>query len=65
MLRLLNINTALVLGALLMPVNITLGLIIGGGLSIMSTNKEEWYPFWSGVFASSSMWMVIGALQLI
>ncbi|MBT4856075.1 hypothetical protein HOM50_01590 [bacterium] len=65
MLRLLNINTALVLGALLMPVNISLGLIIGGGLSIMSTNKEEWYPFWSGVFASSSMWMVIGALQLI
>jgi len=57
-----NVNPVLVLGGLLMPINISFGLIIGGALSLLSKKKEEWYPFWSGVFASNSLWMIIRAL---
>jgi hypothetical protein len=58
-LKWLKMNPALVLGGLLMPMNISLGLIAGGFLSYLVKEKEEWYPFWSGVFASNSLWMLI------
>lgn len=58
-LKWLKMNPALVLGGLLMPINISLGLIVGGILSYLAKDKEEWYPFWSGVFASNSLWMLI------
>jgi len=49
----------LVLGGLLMPINITLGLVVGGLFALLPTDREEWYPFWSGVFAGNSIWMLI------
>jgi len=55
-------NPMLVLGGLLMPLDITLGLIIGGLLATLSSHKEEWYPFWSGIFASNSIFMLLRAL---
>ncbi len=58
----LKINPALVLGGILMPLNLTIGLVIGGLLAWMNKNKEAWYPFWSGVFASNSLWMSLQAL---
>lgn len=61
-LKKIRINASLVLGGLLMPLNFSLGLIVGGIGALLSTNKEEWYPFWSGVFASNSIWMIIKAL---
>jgi len=57
-----NLNPMLVLGGLLMPFDITAGLVIGGLLALLSRNKEEWYPFWSGVFASNSLCMLLRAL---
>lgn len=59
LLKRFKMNPALVLGGLLMPLNISIGLIFGGLLSYATRNKEEWYPFWSGVFASNSLWMLI------
>ncbi|OGB97815.1 hypothetical protein A3F06_00250 [candidate division TM6 bacterium RIFCSPHIGHO2_12_FULL_36_22] len=58
-----KINPMLVLGGLLMPLNVSLGLIIGGLFSLISKNKERWYPFWSGVFASNSLWMIVRSLH--
>jgi hypothetical protein len=62
LLKQLNINSMLVLGGLLMPLDITLGLIAGGLLTYCCHNKEDWYPFWSGVFASNSIYVIIKAI---
>lgn len=61
-LKKLKINPMLTLGGLLMPFNISIGLIIGGLSAKILKNKEKWEPFWSGVFASHSIWMIIQAL---
>lgn len=61
-LKYMKMNPALVLGGLLMPINISLGLIVGGFVSYVCKDKEEWYPFWSGVFASNSLWMLLKAV---
>lgn len=61
-LKLLDANPMLVLSGLLMPINVSISLITGGLLAVWIKHKEEWYPFWSGVFAAHSIWMVISAL---
>ena len=61
-LKLINANPMLVLSGLLMPINVSFSLITGGCLALYVKHKEEWYPFWSGVFASHSIWMVVNAL---
>lgn len=58
----LSLNPMLVLGGLLMPLDITCGLVFGGILAFFARDKEEWYPFWSGVFASNSLCMLLRAL---
>lgn len=58
----IHLNPMLVLGGLLMPFDITFGLVAGGILAMMSVDKEEWYPFWSGVFASNSICMLLRAV---
>jgi hypothetical protein len=59
LLKQINLNPMLVLGGLLMPFDITFGLVLGGILALFSRDKEEWYPFWSGVFASNSIVMLL------
>jgi hypothetical protein len=61
-LKLLNANPMLVLSGLLMPVNVSLSLVAGGLSALCTKHKEEWYPFWSGVFALHSIWMVVSSL---
>ncbi len=61
-LKYVKVNPTLVLGGLLMPINISLGLIFGGFLTFLVADREEWDPFWSGVFASNSIWMLIRAI---
>jgi len=58
----LKINASLVLGGILMPISISMGLIIGGLCTLFTKDREQWYPFWSGVFAANSVWMLIKAL---
>lgn len=62
LLKVIKIAPMLVLGGLLMPLNFSIGLIIGGLATLLVKDKEEWYPFWSGVFASNSVWMLIKAI---
>lgn len=62
LLQKIHVNPMLVLGGLLMPFDITFGLVAGGLLAMMSSDKEEWYPFWSGVFASNSFCMLLRAI---
>jgi OPT oligopeptide transporter protein len=56
-----NCNPIFVLGGILMPLNLSLGLIFGGFLAYCSAHKDRYEAFWSGVFASNSLWMVIRA----
>jgi hypothetical protein len=62
LLKFIHVNPMLVLGGLLMPLNISIGLIAGGLCTMLVKDKEEWYPFWSGVFAANSIWMIIKAV---
>jgi len=62
LLKYVKINPMLVLGGLLMPLNLSVGLIMGGALAWFVRNKEQYYPFWSGVFAAQSVWMLVSAL---
>lgn len=57
----IKVNPALMLGGLLMPTNYSLVLIVGGLSAWAFKNKEELYPFFSGVFASNSLWMLLKA----
>jgi uncharacterized oligopeptide transporter (OPT) family protein len=59
LLKLVSVNPMLVLGGLLMPLNISVGLIFGGMLTLLTKQKEEYYPLWSGVSAANSLWMLI------
>ena len=61
-LKFFKVNPMLVLGGLLMPFNISIGLIFGGFLTKLVKNREDWEPFWSGVFASNSIWMLMQAI---
>lgn len=61
-LKLFDANPMLVLSGLLMPINVSISLIAGGLAALWTKHKEEWYPFWSGVFAAHSIWMVVSAL---
>ena len=62
LLQQINLNPMLVLGGLLMPLDITFGLVIGGLLAMVVRDKEAWYPLWSGVFASNSIIMLLRAI---
>lgn len=62
LLKELKVNPSLVLGGILMPINISIGLIVGGLCALFTKDREQWYPFWSGVFASNSIWMLIRAI---
>lgn len=57
-----KVSPLLVLGGLFMPINITLGLVVGGLGALLVKNKEEMYPFWSGVYAAGSIWMLVRAI---
>jgi hypothetical protein len=55
----IKLNPALVLSGILMPFNLSIGLIAGGLLTLLSKDPEEWFPLWSGVFAANSVWMLV------
>lgn len=58
-LKYVHVNPMLVLGGILMPLNLSLGLVLGGLAAYASRNAERWFALWSGVFAANSLWMVI------
>ena len=50
-----KLNPMLVLGGFLMPLTYSIGLIIGGLISFAVRDRDDWEPFWSGVFAANSI----------
>lgn len=58
-LKYIHVNPALALGGLLMPFNLSLGLIAGGLCTYLVKKADRWEPFLSGVFASNALWMLI------
>jgi hypothetical protein len=54
-LKYVHLNPMMVLGGLLMPINYSISLVLGGILTYFVTDKESWEPFWSGVFAANSI----------
>lgn len=61
-LKVVKLNPMLVLGGILMPINISIGLVVGGLLTLLTQDAQEWFPFWSGVFAANSIWMLVQTL---
>lgn len=57
-----KVNPMMALGGILMPLNITLALVTGGAFALFPKDKEEYYPFWSGVYAAGSLWMLVRAM---
>ncbi len=62
LLKFTRINSALLLGGILMPPSVSLMLIAGGLLSFAMKNKESYYPFLSGISAGSIVWILIQAI---
>lgn len=62
-LKFIHVNPTLVLGGLAMPIDLSLMLIGGGMSTYLVKDREEYYPFWSGIFAASSLWMLVRAFQ--
>lgn len=60
-LKFAKVNTALMLGGILMPPDVSLMLILGGASTYLIKNREEYYPLCSGIFAANSLWMLIKA----
>jgi hypothetical protein len=42
-----------------MSLDWSLTLVIAGLSTYLFKNKEEQYPFWSGIFAANSLWIII------
>jgi uncharacterized oligopeptide transporter (OPT) family protein len=58
----IKINSTLVLGGILMPLEWSFTLTLAGFSTYFVKDKETYYPFWSGVFAANSLWMLVQAL---
>lgn len=61
-LKFVKINSTLVLGGLLLPIDFSLLLIIGGLATYVVKNREDYTPYWSGVFAASALLMLLKTL---
>lgn len=59
-----NINIVLILTGLLMPLEYILPLILGGLLGLFSKKREKYYPFWAGIFATTSIFLIFSILFL-
>jgi hypothetical protein len=57
-----KISPLMVLGGLLMRFEWSVILVASGLSTYLVKNKESHYPFWSGIFAANSLWMIIQAL---
>jgi hypothetical protein len=61
-LKFFKISPTMVFGGILMPNNLTIGLLIGALISFFVKNHEEKIPFCSGIFAGESIWIIMSVL---
>jgi hypothetical protein len=59
LLQKLKINAVLVISGLVMPFEYIIPLVVGGTTSLFIVHRENYYPFWSGVFAMASLLMLM------
>lgn len=59
LLHFLRVNTALVFTGLVFPITQSLMLATGGLIALVAKDRQRWEPFWSGVFAAGSLWMLL------
>ncbi len=57
-----GLSPTMVFGGIIMPNSISIGLIIGASLTLLTKRKEEYLPFCAGVFASESLWVLSSIL---
>lgn len=57
-----KVNIMLVLGGILMPLSISTGLMLGGFLSYIVPEPEQYESFWSGVFTANALAVIIIAI---
>ena len=62
LLKILKLNPMLVLGGILMPFNISLGLAIGGLGSCIVDDPNKYQPFVSGIFVGQTLSLIIVSL---
>lgn len=55
----IKVNPTLALGGILMPINYSLMLVLGGLSTYLVRDKESYYPLCSGMFAANSLWMIM------
>lgn len=53
-----GLSPTMVFGGIIMPNSISIGLIIGASLTLLTRSKEDYLPFCAGVFASESFWVL-------
>lgn len=58
----IRVNPMLVMGGLLLPLELSILLVMGGASTYLCKDKEVWMPFWSGVFAASALWLMLKAI---
>ncbi|MBY0110011.1 MAG: hypothetical protein K2X90_02790 [Candidatus Babeliaceae bacterium] len=61
-LKFIKINSTLVIGGLLLPIDFSLLLIFGGLSTYLVKDIDAYTPFWSGVFAASALFMLLKTL---
>ncbi len=61
--RLFVPEALVVVGSMLMTTSVTMWLVIAGAFSYLVKDRERFYPFWFGVYASHALWMMIWALK--
>ncbi len=57
-----RVNSVLAISGLLMQPEYIIPLVLGGCISSLIKRREEYYPFWSGIFATASLFMIIKTL---
>jgi hypothetical protein len=62
LLKRLKINPTMTLGGIIMPNNITIGIVFGGLISSLVKNKDNYIPICSGILATESLWIVVSLL---
>jgi len=61
-----GLSPTMVFGGIIMPNSISIGLIIGASLTLLTKRKSDYLPFCAGVFTSESLWVLAGiAVKLL
>jgi hypothetical protein len=64
-LKKMKISPSMVFGGLLMPNGLTIGLVIGAVGSLFLKKKKDLFPFFSGIFAGESIWLILSILTKV